>query len=162
MRKRIAGKVANVFTDAPVLQFLLGFVLVLGIIWGSFGIYTLGVNFYYKTQPRENFFDYQKVEYVKRDGNSLVFASTRIVKHQARIAWNDILHCNNGERYTFFSNYETSTNLEKLATDYKTVEWDYQKPFPVGRECYLESQITMTVHGNPKTQRVESEKFTIE
>lgn len=158
MRKALAT-VGDKLHKSPFLEFGVGFTVVLASIWLGFGVFNLAESAWYKSRPATDFFNYESVEFVKVDGNSLVFASTRIVKDTYPFVWNDVLFCDDGREYRFYSNQESKTQNPELALEYRTVQWNYQSAIPKGRECYLESQITMTVRGYPKKQVVESEKF---
>lgn len=143
--KRAILRVANFIQGTPLLEFALGFVIVLGAIWGGYGAFTVAKDIYYASRPYTDFFNYRSVSYIERDGESLVFASTRIVKRADPIVWVDVLFCDNGRSYRFYSSQPSESNEPKLATEYRTVEWGYNSPFPIGRTCYLESQVTMTL-----------------
>lgn len=159
--KRAITRVANFIQGSPLLEFALGFVIVLVGIWGSYGAFTVAKDIYYASRPYTDFFNYRSVSYIERDGDSLVFASTRIVKRADPMVYIDVLFCDNGRSYTFYSSQPTETSEPRLSTELRTVEWSYNSPFPIGRTCYLESQVTMTVEGKPKEQIIKSDEFII-
>lgn len=153
------SQVGDKLAKSPFLEFGVGFTVVLSSIWLSFGVFSFIESAWYQARPATDFFNYASVEFVKVDGDGLVFASTRIVKVTEPIAWNDVLFCDDGQEYRFFSNQATESQNPQLSLEYRTVTWNYQSAIPKGRECYLESQITMTVRGYLKKQVVESKKF---
>lgn len=119
---------------------------------------------YLYLSPRTNFFDYQKVAYVKhdQDQDTLIFTSTSVIKQSYPIKWNDILRCSDGEDYHFTSSLDNSEAKPVTRQEYRTLPWNYNEPFPVGQTCYLESTITMNVEGHDKTQVYIGEKFKVE
>lgn len=160
---RILNRIGKSINGNPLREWLFGFFLIFGGIWLSFAVFNQIEDMYYRTTPASRYFNYRSVEYVRRDGDSLVFASDRVVQSESPMVWNDVLECGNSKyelRYT--SNQETKDITPKAFTEYRKVQWDYTKPFPVGRTCVLTSQITMTVHGFAKSQDVVSKPFVIE
>jgi len=159
--KKLTVKIANKIQGSPIAEFVFGFGIVLGTIWLAFGAFNVAEGAWYRSRPASDFFNYESVEYVKTDGNTLVFASNRIIKRSSPIDWNDVLFCDDGEEYHFYSNQESGSDNPKLALDYRTVTWNYTEPIPMGRSCYLESQITMTVKGYPKKQVITGDNFKL-
>jgi hypothetical protein len=149
----IAGK--------PRYEWILGFIILFVMMLLTKTTVTLIEDLIVRVSPRSSYFDYQKIEYVKHDNSSLIFASTSIFKQSYPTEWNDIIRCNDGEQYSFYSNQDTKSASLVVRTDYRKVEWNYNKPFPLGKNCYLESTITMTVHGHAKVQKIFSDKFKI-
>lgn len=111
--------------------------------------------------PTSEFFEYKSVEFVKRDGDILVFESNSIVRRSYPTLWNDILRCKDGSEYKFTSVQNTSSSAPKLRSEFKAIRWDYSEPFPIGKTCYLDSTIRMDVDGIVKSQQVESKPFDI-
>lgn len=111
--------------------------------------------------PRDYFYDYKSVEFVDFDGQYLVFASDRQLKHSYPIYFNDVLFCN-GKRYRFYSYQDTNNQSPKTTSDYHKVEWVYNEPFPKNTRCYLESHITMKIGAVEKKQDVRSGVFVVE
>lgn len=149
----IAGK--------PRYEWILGFVILFVCMLLTKSIIGLVEDLVIKLSPRSDYFDYQKIEYVKHENNSLIFASTSVFKQSYPTEWNDIIRCNDGEKYSFYSNQDTKSASPVVRTDYKKMEWNYNKPFPLGKTCYLESTITLTAQGHAKVQKIFSDKFKI-
>lgn len=145
----------------PLREFVFGFCLVFGLIWGAYGAYKVAEDLYYRTATADNFFDYKSVEFVKQEDTALIFASTRVSKASYPVLWNDILKCGDGTTYRFYSSQGSRDNEPKVFVDYRTVTWDYVEPFPRGKVCKLESQITMDVRGYGKSQEVVSKPFRV-
>lgn len=111
--------------------------------------------------PRNAYFDYKEVEFVEREADSLIFASTSVFNQQYPVYWNDVLRCQNGKEYSFYSVQNTSSDQPNTRQDYRTIKWNYNEPFPEGKTCTLESTITMDVNGHSKRQKINSEAFLI-
>lgn len=111
--------------------------------------------------PTSQFFEYKSVEFVKRDGDMLVFESNSIVRRSYPTLWNDILRCEDDTEFKFSSVQNTTSAAPKVRTEFKAIRWDYSEPFPIGKTCYLESTIKMDVDGIVKTQKLDSKPFKI-
>lgn len=126
--------------------------------------FSSAISIYQGLQPREAFFDYQNIEYVKRDAakKALIFKSTSIIYQSYPIWWDDILRCLDGEEYHFVSSQNTNDAKPSTRSDYRTLPWDYSKEFPTGQTCYLESTITMKVGDHDKVQVFIGDEFKVE
>lgn len=123
--------------------------------------YTMIENGIVESTPRSAYFDYKSVEFVGREANSLVMASTSVFKSDHPVYWNDILRCEGVHDYRFHSVQNTSSESPNTRHDYRTLEWHYNEPFPEGKRCYMESTITMDVNGHTKRQKIDSMPFLI-
>ena len=110
---------------------------------------------------QEKLHRYKKTEFVRIDGKSLVFKSTSKIKQSYPILWNDILRCKDGSEYRFTSVQNATATSPTVKTTFKTTNWDYNEPFPLGKTCYLKSTIMMDVEGVLKRQIIQTEDFVI-
>ena len=111
--------------------------------------------------PTTEYFEYKKTEFVRVDGKSLVFKSTSKIKQSYPMLWNDILRCKDGSEYRFTSVQNATATSPTVKTTFKTTNWDYNEPFPLGKTCYLKSTIMMDVEGVLKRQIIQTEDFVI-
>lgn len=155
-------KTINAIYKRPTLQMLFGFVLVLSILVLGNTIFKIGEDYYNKQLARTEYFDIKSVEYVKHEGDSLVFLNTAIIKRSLPMTMNDILRCEDGSHYVFYSNQNRSDATPEISDRYQSLEWNYNEPFPTGKKCYLEKTIVMTAPGgHPKSQQIKSSEFVV-
>lgn len=154
---KIQQRIYNLLVKHPIVRQVLGLFLLVLIINIAFVLgkasFEATNEFITSITPRESYFDYQNISYKERRGNSLVFVSTRIIKRDYPLLWNDTLYCNDGNTYEFFSRQETSQPKPSIESEYKQIQWQYHEEAPIGKECYLVSTIIMTVNGQPKIQK---------
>lgn len=161
MRKPLE-RIANFIQGSPLLEFMFGFAIVFSFIWLSYGAYTVVQDVYVRFQPASSFFEWRSVKFVGATDNGLIFSSERAIYRSAPITWNDILFCENGETYSFFSSQETSNINPEIELETRTLEWNYNSPIPKDKDCYLEANITMDVRGHEKRQTLTTGVFRIE
>jgi hypothetical protein len=109
-----------------------------------------------KLVTTEHFFEYESVEPLKAEfqvGEDLTFVSTSIIHRPVHLVFNDILFCDTGTGFSYFSVYK-SQNYDVNPRDWDSKQWVYQGPIPDGpATCYLESQIIHTHYtGAEKSQ----------
>lgn len=151
----------NFIKRSSVNKYLVGFftILIAGIILQA--SYVRIDRLFIDLAPESKYFEYLSVEFVEKDENALIFASTSVIKESYPIFWNDILRCQDGKDYRFFSVQNSNSTAPEKRVQFREVYWNYNEPFPIGRTCILESTITMDIKGITKTSKIISNPFTV-
>lgn len=111
---------------------------------------TMFIEFTHKTYidflPRSSFFTYEHVIPSKEKfaiGEELQFISVSEVKRTVNFYWEDILFCDFGEGFGYFSTYKSNKSHVEPYTKKSTNPWSYQGKLPKTKSsCYLRSFIS--------------------
>lgn len=158
-------RLLNLLNKSVVFRNVIGALFGFLVMTGAYLLVTTTINLIedqiIEAAPRNAYFDYKEVEFVEREADSLILASTSVFHAQYPVYWNDVLRCQSGEEYVFYSVQNTSSDQPNTRQDYRTIKWHYNEPFPEGKTCYIESTITMDVEGHSKRQKINSAAFLI-
>lgn len=133
------------------------FILLVGIAWAGGQAVDLYDRWQTSRIEQADVFEYSSVEYIETTDDAIMMASTAgWFRHADRIEWLDRLDCGGG---TWSS--QIIERAEREPEPVSTVVWPYKSRWPTdGRECFMESVITVEHRGRLFVQRVQSAPFT--
>ena len=118
--------------------------------------------------PATYWFKYEKVEPSKEvfaEGEQLFFRSYADFRRGGHVRWNDVLRCDTGHGFGFFSFYNSEANMSPNGgVPENPTPWPFRASTPVPpAECYLESNVTLDLpFGITKTQKIIGPTFEIQ
>jgi len=115
--------------------------------------------------PSSYWFEYHSVRPVKesfRLGESLEFVSVSQVYRKVNFEWRDILFCDFGDGFAYYSHYPSGRDDVMPRGRQTTSRWFYQGVIPnYAAQCYLESNIShVATFGIEKHQKLVGPFFT--